>query len=389
MLGTRDLLVSAQVALSVVLLFVAALVLRTLNAARSVDTGFDTEWTLASYVSTSSMGVPVADRHQFFRELIQRFQEEPWVRAATVSEQAPLSPHPVRELRLQGSEELVQATLARVFPGYFEAMGVEILQGRSFRATDSAGAASVVVVNESLARRMRGGESPVGWQLTVPADANGDERSYEVVGVARNARVTSFLAEPEPVAYFSLPQHYSAPGNAFLLTVTGNPAAAVRRMEEELRAVDPRLAIVNVLPYSEVVRGFLYAQRMNAELFSVIACLGLLLCAAGVFGVTSLAVARMRKEIGIRLAIGAQRGAIGRLVVSRVARAVAVGVTLGLAGAFLAARWVAGLLWGVQPLDPLSLGTGIAGLLGAVALAVAFPVRRALTVDPVGSLQAE
>jgi len=209
-LGTKEILVSVQMGLSVVLLFVAALVLRTLGSARAVDPGFDTGWTLASYISTSSMAVPVAERHDFFRELIQRFEEKPWVRAATVSEQAPLSGHPVVQLRLQGSEEAVQATAARVFPGYFEALEIGILQGRPLLPTDTVSGGGVVVVNQALARLMRGDESPVGWRITVPADVNGEERIYEVVGVARNARVPSLLADPEPVAYFSLPQHDSA-----------------------------------------------------------------------------------------------------------------------------------------------------------------------------------
>ena len=160
-------------------------------------------------------------------------------------------------------------------------------------------------------------------------------------------------------------------------------------MEEELHAVDPRIAIVNILPYSEVVGGFLYTQRMNAELFSVIAVLGLILAAAGVFGVVSLAVARRRKEIGIRLAIGANRGSIARLVASTVSGAVGLGLVAGLVGALLAARLVESLLWGVSSTDPLALGIGLLVLLAAVALAVALPVRRALKVDPVRILQAE
>jgi ABC-type antimicrobial peptide transport system permease subunit len=205
----------------------------------------------------------------------------------------------------------------------------------------------------------------------------------------RNARQTVFPDEPGPVAYFSLPQGYYRPGNAFLLKVTGDPALAVRRMEEELRAVDTRIAIVNILPYSEVVEGFLYSRRMNAELFSVIAVLALVLVGAGVFGVMSLLVAGRRREIGIRLAIGAKGLDIVRMVISRVAATFLLGLALGAGGAFLARRMVEALLWGVQPTDPLSLGLGMAVLAGAVALAAALPLFRALKVDPAGSLQAE
>ena len=387
--GARDFLVSLQVGLSVVLLFLAALVLRTLDAARNVDAGFDTQWTLASYVSTSSMGTPVSEREAFFRDLIARFQEFPWVRAAAVAEQAPLSGHPVADLRAVGSDEPIRTTVARVVPGYFEAMEMEIVAGRSLLPEDTADASGVVVVNEALAGRLMGGESPVGWRILLPGDAATEAREYEVVGVVRNARQTSFPDEPGPVAYFSLPQGYYRPGNAFLLKVAGDPALAVRRMEDELRAVDSRIAIVNILPYAEVVDGFLYPRRMNAELFSVIAFLGLILVGAGVFGVMSLMVAGQRREIGIRLAIGADRLDIVRMVMSRVAVTVLTGLALGLGGAYLARRMVEALLWGVQPTDPLSLGAGVVFLLTSVAAAVALPIHRALTVDPAGSLQAE
>jgi len=210
-----------------------------------------------------------------------------------------------------------------------------------------------------------------------------------VVGVVRNARQTSFLEEPEPVAYFSLPQGPYAPGNAFLLSVAGDPAAAVSKMEEELHAVDPRLAIVNILPYSAVLGGFLYTQRMNAELFSVIAVLGLILTAAGIFGVVSLAVEQRRKEIGIRLAIGADRPAITSLVMGRVSVAVALGLSAGLVGVLVATRLVEALLWGVAPTDPVAIGVGVSVLLVAVALAVTLPIHRALTVDPAESLRIE
>jgi len=389
MLGARDLLVALQIGLSVVLLFVSGLVLRTLDSAGDIEPGFDTEWTLASYVSTSSMGTPLAEREQFFRDLIQRFEELPWVRTATVAEQAPLSGHPAAQLRLQDSDELVQTTVARVVPGYFEAVQMQILLGRPLLRTDTTDAAGVVVINETLADRMAGDESPIGRQLWWPGKDGVDDQGFEVVGVVRNARQTSFLEEPEPVAYFSLPQGPYAPGNAFLLSVAGDPAAAVSKMEEELHAVDPRLAIVNILPYSAVLGGFLYTQRMNAELFSVIAVLGLILTAAGIFGVVSLAVEQRRKEIGIRLAIGADRPAITSLVMGRVSVAVALGLSAGLVGVLVATRLVEALLWGVAPTDPVAIGVGVSVLLVAVALAVTLPIHRALTVDPAESLRIE
>jgi len=160
-------------------------------------------------------------------------------------------------------------------------------------------------------------------------------------------------------------------------------------MERELRAVDTRLAIVNILPYRDVVRGALYTQRMNAELFAVIAGLGLMLASAGVFAVVALAVAGRKREIAIRVAVGADRISIARSVLRPVGGSVLVGLGIGLAGAFGATRLVGSLLWGVAPADPLALGVGVGALLMAIVVALAVPLRRALEIDPVAALRAE
>jgi putative ABC transport system permease protein len=387
--GARDLLISAQIAIAVVLLFVAGLVLRTLETTRRVDPGFDVSGTLASYVSTSSMGVPIPERHQFFEELIRRFEEMPWVEAATVSEYAPLSPHPIQELTPDDRTDPVSVTVARVWPGYFEALGMDVVHGRALLDTDTVDATPVVVVNEALAVRLAGDDDAVGRSLRWPGTGDEADRNLEVVGVVRDARVVALLDDPPPVAYLSLPQHYSRPGNALLLRVRGDPAAMVDAAERELRAVDTRLAIVNILTYRDVVRGFLYTQRMNAELFSVIAALGLLLVAAGIFAVVTLAVAARRREIGIRVAVGADGMAIMKSVLVPVAGSVVAGLAIGLGGAAAAMRVVRSLLWGVAPADPVALTLGIGVLLGSVVLAVWRPLRRALRVDPVASLRAE
>jgi predicted permease len=387
--GTRDLLVSGQIAICVVLLFVAGLVLRTLETTSRVDPGFDVRQTLASYVSTSSMGVPVSERHQFFEELIRRLNDLPWVVAATVAEYAPLSGHPSGELLARDGSDPLRATVARVWPGYMEILGMELLRGRALLDTDTVDATGVVVVNETMATRMAADGDVLGRTLWWPGDGDTPDQGFEVVGVVRDARQVILLDEPGPVVYFSLRQLYSRPGNALLLKVQGDPAAAVDLLERELHAVDTRLAIVNILPYREVVRGSLYTQRMNAELFTVIALLGLLLATTGVFAVVSLAVAGRRRELGIRLAVGAGGMAIAKSVLGPVGRSVLLGLVVGLAGAFGATRLVGSLLWGVAPADPLALGVGVGVLLAAVVLSVGVPLRRALRTDPIASLRTE
>jgi len=387
--GTRDLLVSAQIAICVVLVFVAGLVLRTLDSARGVDPGFDTTATLASYVSTSSIGTPIEERHAFFEELIRHFELLSWVEGATIAENAPLSGHPVERIDPQDGTEPISATVARVWPGYFELLDIQLVRGRMFARTDTVGGTAVVVVNETLAARLAPDSDAIGRTLMAAAGLGEPDAPFEVVGVVRDSRLVTLLDAPGPVAYFSLPQQYSRPGNALVLKVRGDPWTATEMTERELRAVDTRLAIVNILPYRDVVSGALYAQRMNAELFTAIGALGLLLSAAGVFAVLALAISGRRREIGIRMAVGADGVSIARAVLGPVGGSVLLGLGVGLVGALAATRVVESLLWGVEPTDPIALGLGLLTLLFAVAGASWVPLRRALRVDPVQSLRSE
>jgi predicted permease len=397
----QDVLVSSQVALSVVLLVVAGLVLRTLASVGRIDPGFDYEHVVASHISTSSTGVQVAERDLFFRELARRLAEESWVRAATIADNVPLSPQNAAALRPEGQPDPVPVTYSRVIPGFFETLGIDVLEGRSFAAGDTADAPDVAIVNEAFASRFFAGQHPVGRRLWWPAtvrsvdrtfavgQARGADREFEVVGVVRNAKAQDLLATPEPVVYFSYPQH-SYPSNSGLLVATRiDPAAAVPRLYTWLRRYEPHLAIINVLPYTEVLRGFRYTQRMNAQLFATLALLGLALAAVGVFGVVSLAVARRTREFGIRTALGAERADIRRLIIRQALVPVLVGVGVGLGGSFAAAGLVRSLLYGVRPTDPVTLLAGCGALVVTALLAAYGPARRATAVDPVAALRAD
>jgi predicted permease len=388
-LSGRSLLVSVQVALAVILLVVSGLTLRTLESAASLDPGFDVHHTVASFMSTSSSGVSVEERATFYRQLTQRFEEKVWVRSATVAAQAPLSPHPTQELRVEGRDEPGLVVTARVAPGFFETMGMNLAEGRAFSLGDTLTARDVVVVNRAMAQRLFGEGTILGRQVWLPGGEEQEDRGFEVVGVVEDAKIQDFLADPEPVVYFSYPQHYWTPGNALLLSTHIDPRQAVPLLEAELRAVDPTLALVNALPYSEVARGFRYTQRMNAELFTLVATMGLVLAAAGLFAVLSLAVGRRIREIGIRLSLGANSTRIVGLVAQEVAGAVSLGVLVGLASSFVVGRMMQSMLFGVGPADPIAVTGGALVLLGVAALAGFLPTRRALVVDPARTLREE
>jgi hypothetical protein len=232
------------------------------------------------------------------------------------------------------------------------------------------------MVNESLARRFFAGTNPVGRRLWWPGENDEQDRMFEIVGVVRDTKTRDFFAEPESTVYFSYPQHAYPTGSALLVSTTGDPASSLSLLQRWLRDFEPHLAIVNVVTYPEVVRGFLYTHRMNAELFSVLAFLGLGLAAVGIFSVLSLAVSRRTREIGIRMSVGAQRGDIGRLMIRRALTPVALGLVLGLPVSLVLSRLVRSLLYGVETTDPITLTAGTAVLVAAALLAAYLPARR-------------
>jgi putative ABC transport system permease protein len=223
----------------------------------------------------------------------------------------------------------------------------------------------------------------VWWQNY---DESGD-RSFDIVGVVRDTKTRDYFAEPEPTVYLSYPQFAYPTGSALTVATNGDPRGLVTDLDQWLRNYEPYLAIINVVTYTDVVRGYQYTQRMNAELFSVMAFLGMLLAAVGIFSVMALAVVRRTKEIGIRMSVGAATGDIGRLVLRRALAPVLMGLGVGIVASIAMAKMVRGLLFGVAPTDPVSLLGGTVAFLIVAALAAYIPAHRATTVDPIKALR--
>jgi predicted permease len=396
--GTRDLLVSLQVALSVVLLIGAGLVLRTLENVIRSDTGFDDDRLLMSIITVSAIDLDQTGRKQFYKDLTAHLEAQPWARQVSVADVAPLSGyHFAAPLLIGGQDEPTTLPYTLAAPGYFETIGLDLVRGRSMVSWDTEDGFDIALVNESFAAKFFPEDDPIGhsfsWSGSGPAPAvrnfGSEERSFEIVGVVSDSRTRNVLSEPEPLIYFAYLQHDWTPHNMVLVNTAIDPSVAAPQLERELRGFHPELTLINIEPYNRLVSGFLSGQRMNAELFTVVALIGLVLAAAGVYSVTNLAVNQRQREIGIRMAIGAYRRDIARMVIARAMGAVLLGLGLGLAGAYGVTRLVRGLLFGVGATDPATFATGIVVLLAAALLSAFLPMRRAVRVDPMISLRNE
>ncbi|NNF25975.1 MAG: FtsX-like permease family protein, partial [Gemmatimonadetes bacterium] len=270
--GTRDLLVMGQVALAVVLLVVSALVVRTFAAASAVDPGFDYDQMVAAPISTSSTNLRPEERESFLHDLVRALEGEPWVRSATMAQTALLAGHRSMTFYAEGGDEPVTVATDPVHVGFFEKVGLVLDEGRAFTAADSARGRPVVIVNREAAARFFPTENPIGRRLTV-GSGDGTEATYDVVGVVGNVRMSDLLAPPDAAIFLPFAQSPYGTSTALHVRVRNDVDQAAATLHRWLREFEPHLAIINTIPYRKVIAGQLYSQRMNAELFTILAIL--------------------------------------------------------------------------------------------------------------------
>jgi putative ABC transport system permease protein len=389
----RGALVTAEVALSLVLLAGAGLLLKSFVRLTEVELGFDPTHVVAADISLPYRYDSPQKRTEFFRQLLTRVEALPGVSAAAVSQSVPLSgeEHGAQFMVVgrppapDGSDRH-GSIYHRVSEGYFKTLGVRLLKGRGLTERDGAGAPSVALVNETLARSVFPGEDPLGKQIVLAGDAA--PRPREIVGVVSDTRYVAPRLEPYPEIYVSyLVEPW--PHMSLAVRATGDPAALVNGLREELAALDKEVPLANVKEMEQYVADSLGRQRFGALLLTVFAVAALGLAALGVYGVISNTVARRAHEIGIRIALGARGGDVVRLVVGQGMRPVLAGLVAGLAGAFALTRVLESLLYGVSAFDP-SVFAGVSLLLAGTALVACYlPARRATRVDPMNALRHE
>jgi len=391
-LRLRNLFVIGQVTMSLMLVIVAGLFLRALEHAAAVQPGFDERRVDVVQLDLSLAGYTQDSARPFIRELLARVRLLPGVESATLSVDLPLDcgRMGLGGLRVPGKTpprgEYFQADWNVVEPGVFRTLKLPLVRGRDFTDADTASTPWVAIVNEALAAQIWPGEDPLGKQVTVSDDAEKDH-PVTIVGVTGNARLVWLTGNVDPYIYVPFAQRYLA--RASLLVRTSDDRSSVPEIRTLLRSMNPNLPITEAMRLSDLTAIGLVPQRMAASVAGTLGIVGLLLCAIGIYGVTSFSVAQRTREIGIRVALGADRRNVLRLVLRQGLILAGIGTAVGVVIAAVGSTFLESLLYGVRVLDPLTFAVSCV-LFTVVTLAASYiPARRATRVDPMVALRAE
>ncbi len=386
-LGLRDILVISQLALSLVLLIGAALFVHSLRRAVAFDPGFASQNLLIASMETRGTGLNKQQGEALYQQVLERVGSLPGVNGVTLTRVVPIGGGQRRGVQLEGYQpqpnEDTELNTNVVGRDYFVTMGIPILQGRDFNSQDRDGTPGVVIVNEELARRYFAGNA-IGKHLRV-----GSAAPYrEIVGIARTAKYRSLREQALPFIYIPLAQEYQA-GMTLMVRTAGDPAASLAQVRNEMRAINKDVPVFSVQTMTERIGGQLASERMIAVLLSIFGGAALLLAAIGIYGVIGYSVAQRTREIGIRVALGAERRDILKLVVGQGMTLIFIGAALGLGLSLALTRVVQSQLFGISATDPLTFGAIVLLLVAVALMACYLPARRATKVDPLVALRYE
>jgi predicted permease len=385
-------LVVGQMALCLVLLLAATLCLRSLVNARAFNPGFAVKDRVAADFNLNHFGYTPDQAKDFYTRLIARVQALPGVGSAALASHLPLGTQRSNgNFQLEGQEVPPgeQGFFFEQFsvgPGYFATMGTALLQGREFTEVDREGAPRVAIINEAAARRYWPGQNPIGRRLF--AGGPGPGNALEIVGVVPTGRYRTLGEEPKPVFYgcFLQGQHL---GGTLIAHVQGAPGPALTAIRSATQELDSRLTLTRLTTLEQHLSLALFPVRTSGLLLGVLGIVALVLAVSGLFGVIAYSVSQRTREVGIRMALGAQQRDVLRLVLRQGLKLAGIGVGLGLLGALAATQLLRSLLFGINPTDPATFLVIPLLLLAVAWVACWLPARRAARVDPMEALRTE
>ncbi len=378
-------LVVAQVALAMVMLFGAGLLMQTLNNLQNTNAGFDSRNLLLFGLDPVSSRYKEPEIRNLYRNLYDRLRSLPGVTNVSYSSDALLAgglSSSIYKIEGRSERSAVTVYMLGVGPNFFRTMKIPVLAGRVFTAAEFASSRPVAVVNRAFATRYLRGRNPLGLHF---GDTGPKDVQQEIVGVVGDAKYNSLRDEIQPTAYVPLKQG----GAHFELRTAGNPAALIPAVRNTVRELDPNLPLFDVKTQTEQIDQLLFTERLVTRLSVAFGLLALVLTCVGLYGLLSYEVTRRTREIGIRIAIGAEPGKVQGAVLRETVKLVLIGLVLGLPIALLLTRALATMLYGVQPNDPATLSVAVLVLLFTAALAGYLPARRASRVDPMIALRYE
>jgi predicted permease len=390
--GLRNVLVVAQVALSLVVLVCGGLFIKSFRKAQTMDPGFNNANGLVLSLSPTLVGYEKEPARQFYKQVIERVSHVPGIEAAAFARTLPLgdssnSNGPI----LKEGETLPKGSAGRVImtnvisPGYFQTMQIPILEGRDFSDRDVATSQGVVIVNQKMAETLWPGESAIGKRITIGIE---NRESWEVVGVVRTGKYRTLAEDPKPFFYYSMGQRRPSP-MAMVVRASVDPRSLVGAIRSEVQAIDRRVPVSGVKTMDQHKTYALWAPNMAASFSVAFAIVAILLSAVGLYSVMAYVVSQRTREVGIRMALGANRGDVMKMITRQGMRLAAVGVVIGLLLALALAQVLSSLLIGISGYDVTTFIL-VPALLSAVALLACYlPARRATKVDPLVALRYE
>ena len=380
-------LLTGQVALSLVSLIAASLFLRAVGRAYYIDPGFDDRHIAVLMMNPEQLGYDAARLKDFHREVTDRVSRIPGVEAVSWASNMPFWSSASRAVLIEGQEqrrksETLSTVTDTVDVDYFKTMRIPLLQGRAFTDRDQDGSLPVVIINEDLAQRYWPGGNALGQHLRL----SGDTVTRQIIGVVKTSNYTTLGEAPQPCLY--LPLRQNPGGDAILYVRTaGNPSLVLESVQREIREVDPKVEVSDVRTGAKVMDQVLWNARIVLGLLGVFGLLALVLASVGLYGILAYSVSGRQREIGVRMALGASRSAVLRLVLRQGMTLVLIGTGIGLTLSLLIGRAFSRMLFGLSPADPLSLIGASAVLVLVATLACYVPALTASRMDPMRALR--
>lgn len=389
----RNALVIVQVAVCLVLLIGASLCVRSLLIARSIDPGFAVQNRLVADLDLRILGYTDAQGRAFYSQLLDRVRALPGVRSASVADYLPLGFESTgQSFQIEGrspeANKGLGAGAMSVAPEYFQTMGIPLLAGREFTTADNESSPSVVIVNEELVRRYFRGENPMGKRISTRKDSNKRPIWSEIVGVVKTGKYRSLRETPRPFLYHPFDQGFD-PRATLIVETAGDSRTQIPAVRRVIQSLDPALPILESQTMSDYMTVPLFFARITGVLLGVFGGLALALAMVGLYGVIAYSVAQRTREIGIRIALGANRRDVLRLVVGQGLKLTLIGAAIGLAAAFAVTRLIQSFLFGISATDPATFAAATFLLVTIACLACYLPARSASRVDPMVALRYE